>query len=40
LLNPEYLKIVQMIIKKILKDGNDSFQNKLYTFIMQQKLFF
>jgi len=40
LLNPEYLSIILEIIKKIMKHGNDTFQDKIYTFMMNQKLFF
>ena len=34
LLKPEYLTIIMEIIKKILRNGNDSFQDKIYTFMM------
>jgi hypothetical protein len=38
-LNPEYLNIVLIIIRKIMQ-GNTDFYEKLYTFLKNKLLFF
>ncbi len=38
--NPEYFKIVMIIINKIMKDTVGSFYDNLYSFLMKKQLFF
>ena len=40
LLKPKYLTIVMTIMKKIMNNPNNSFYEKLYIFMKNQKLFF
>ena len=40
LLKPQYLAIVMTIMKKIMNNPNNSFYEKLYIFMKNQKLFF
>jgi hypothetical protein len=40
LLKPQYLTIVMTIMKKIMNNPNNSFYEKLYIFMKNQKLFF
>jgi hypothetical protein len=39
LLKPQYLTIVMIIMKKIMNNPNNSFYEKLYIFMNNQKLF-
>ena len=39
LLKTQYYEIIKIILKKILKQKNQTFINKLYTFMMKQQIF-